>query len=172
MTGDHSSGTGKWKETDDADTSSALSTWREDKNGGWWQQQRSLFENLIRVLGWCNIQQGDVAPRVPSHCSGEAFVGIMILESICWMRGTGNTHGTRVWTRVLTSKVMILRYYFKLGLRADDKSLLYLYSTPPHPSPPVARRHSWCLLWTEGLCRLPTKHTRHAQSRTNRLVCV
>lgn len=23
------------------------------------------------------------------HCSGEAFVGIMILESICWIRGTG-----------------------------------------------------------------------------------
>lgn len=30
-----------------------------------------------------------------SHCSGEALVGIMILESMCWMRGTANTHGNK-----------------------------------------------------------------------------
>lgn len=44
----------------------------------------------------------------------------------------------------------------------DEQTLLYLYSTPPHPSPPAARRHSWCLLWTEGLCKLPTNtHVMH-----------
>lgn len=34
---------------------------------------------------------------VSLHCSGEALVGIMILESMCWIRGTMGREGEKKW---------------------------------------------------------------------------
>lgn len=61
--------------------------------------KRTVQDLVTMLWGWCNIQKGATSyyplVGVSSHCSGEAFVGIMILESMCWMRGTAEngTHG-------------------------------------------------------------------------------
>lgn len=57
------------------------------------QEQRGRGVTGSFVLGRWNIPKGSawcpLLVRVSLHCSGEALVGIMILESICWIRGTG-----------------------------------------------------------------------------------
>lgn len=65
--------------------------------------KRTVQDLVTMLWGWCNIQKGATSYHplvsVSFHCSGEAFVGIMILESMCWMRGTAE-NGTRGRFRV------------------------------------------------------------------------
>lgn len=96
-----------------------------------------------------------------SHCSGEAFVGIIILESMCWMRGTGEEISTSVSVSSQFKALILIRLNMFLVQTKGSSICPHLCSTPLHPSPPAARRHSSCLLWTEGLCRLQsTNQTR------------
>lgn len=161
--GDDSSGTGKCKRNG---WCCHIFCPLDVENGGSWQQRRPLLENLIRVLGLMRHSAGLTAAE-------RLWSGSWSWNPCAGWEGLQTHTGTRVWTCLVLSWCSCVWTCVKLGLRAGDTAHPYLCSRPPHPSPPAARLHSWYLLWTGGLCRLPTKHTHVTHTSKNTwLVCV
>lgn len=126
-------------------TAAALGCWKPDKCFGLMQHsigRRRLSRPVsLQRRGFCR----DHDP------------GIHVLNERNWKK-----HGTRVSTCCRSPKSLwhwCGLTYDKQGLRTDYQTLLYLYSTRLHPSPPAARHRSGYLLWTEDLCRLPRERT-------------
>lgn len=91
------------------------------------------------------------------YCSGEAFVGIIILESMCWMSGTGKrwvkkpffeaqkvTNSTKNFVKFSVAQLWVYKKTY----------CAHLCNTPPRASLPAATQRSSCLLGTEGPCKL------------------